>query len=107
MKKTNYIRLVLITAALASCNRYFNLPESPEYQEVYPQTEVPDSTNSCPLAPDNLPPDYYTWYYGFQPYGVYFDDPFYLEGYYNYRIHVIRSGFGRIGGSGHGHGGHS
>jgi hypothetical protein len=38
---------------------------------------------------------------------VYFDDPFYLEGYYNYRIHVVRSGFGRIGGSGHGHGGHS
>ena len=107
MKKTNYIQLVLITAALASCNRYFNQPESPEYQEVYPQAEAPDSTNSCPVAPDNLPPDYYTWYYGFQPYGVYVD-AFNLDGYYYYRDHVVRSGFGRIGGYGHGgHGGHS
>ena len=107
MKKTTYIQLVLITAALASCNRYFNQPEPPEYQEVYPQTEATDSTNSCPLAPDNLPPDYYTWYYGFQPYGVYFDDAFYLEGYYHYRDHVriVRYGFGMVAGTGHG--GHS
>jgi len=112
MKKTNYIQLVLITAALASCNRYFNQPDQPEYQEVYPQAEAPDSTNSCPLAPDDLPPDYYTWYYGFQPHGMYYDDPFYLEGYYYYRDHVriIRHGFGRSSGpghSGHGHSGHS
>jgi hypothetical protein len=103
MKKTNYIQLVLITAALASCNRYFNQSDPPEYQEAYPQAEAPDSTNSCPLAPDDLPPDYYTWYYGFQPYGVYFDDPFYLEGYYYYRDHVIiRHGFGTIARTGHG-----
>ena len=81
MKKTTCIQLVLITAALASCNRYFNQPGPPE----------------------NLPPDYYTWYYGFQPYGMYYDDPFYLEGYYYYRDHVriVRYGFGRSGGSGH------
>lgn len=69
MKKTTYIQLVLITAALASCNRYFNQPDPPEY-----------------------PPDYYTWYYGFQPYGMYYDDPYYL---------IIRHGFGRSGHSGH------
>ena len=99
MKKTTCIQLVLITAALASCNRYFNQPDPP----------APDSTNSCPLAPDNLPPDYYTWYYGFQPYGMYYDDPYYLEGFYDYRVQVriVRYGFGIVGGSGHGGHGHS
>ncbi len=110
MKKTTTIQLVLITAALAACNRPLYPQDPPEYQQDVPQAEAPsDSTNACPLAPDYLPPDYYTWFYGFQPYGMYYDDPFYLEGYYYYREHhvIIRHGFGRVGGTGHGHGGHS
>jgi hypothetical protein len=109
MKKTTTIQLVLITVALAACNRPLYQQDPPEYQQDVPQAEAPDSTNACPLAPDYLPPDYYTWFYGFQPYGMYYEDPFYLEGYYYYREHhvIIRHGFGRVGGTGHGHGGHS
>ena len=106
MKKTTCIQLVLITAALAACNRP-HYQDPPEYQEDVPQAEAPDSTNSCPLMPDDLPPDYYTWYYGFQPNGMYYDDPLYLEGHYYYREHrhvIVRHGFG---GTGSGHGGHS
>jgi hypothetical protein len=103
MKKTTCIQLVLITAALAACNRHL-------YQQDVPQAETSDSTDSCPLTPEDLPPDYYMWFYGFQPYGMYYEDPYYLEGYYYYREHraIIRHGFGRTGVSGHsGHSGHS
>ena len=110
MKKTTCIRLVLITAALAACNRHLYQQDPPEYQQDVPQAETSDSTNSCPLTSDDLPPDYYTWFYGFQPYGMYYEDPYYLEGYYYYHEHraIIRHGFGRTGLSGHsGHSGHS
>lgn len=104
MKKTTCIQLVLITAALASCDR-------PLYQrqgDYYYQGDEPDSTNACPLSQSDLPPDYYTWSAGFQPYADYYNEPFSfninLDGYYFYRYPatVIRAGFGKIGGgSGH------
>jgi hypothetical protein len=98
MKKTTCIQLVLITAALASCDR-------PMYQRgSYVETEdLPDSTNSCPLVQYDLPPDYYIWYAGLQPDYFYFGDGFSLGGYYGYRYPatIARAGFGRIGGSGH------
>jgi hypothetical protein len=103
MKKTTCIQLVLITAALASCNRPMYQRE--DYDDMDDQ---PDSTNSCPLAESDLPPDFYTWSAGFPPYNLDYSDPFsinfYLDGYYFYRYPatIRRAGFGRIGGgSGH------
>lgn len=78
MKKTSSIQLVLITAALAACNK-------PLYQQdpVYYSGDLPDSTNSCPVAYP-YPPDYYLWLNGFRYYPYYFHSP----------SHVIRAGFG-------------
>lgn len=104
MKKTACIHLVLITAALASCNRPLYQQEPPRYYQQDTTGEIVDSTNSCPMGADetDLPPDYYTWFYGFRPYGLFYNDPFYIQRYYHYRYPatIIRAGFGR-GGSGH------
>jgi hypothetical protein len=113
MKKTTCIQLVLITAALAGCDRPF-------YQQGYPtpyyppagayesEPTQPDSTNSCPLAESQLPPDYYLWYAGLRPWDFYYGNLFNLNGYYAYRhpATIVRAGFGkiasaRVGGTGH------
>jgi len=127
MKKTTCIQLVLITAALAGCDRplyqqgsdYPGAPYSrcyssgaydpgPYSSDPYssPRGNEPDSSNSCPLEQSQLPPDYYLWYYGLQPFGFYFGVG--LEGYYAYRYPttIVRAGFGRsgyakFGGTGH------
>jgi|SRR5579871_3139887 len=95
MKKTTCIHLVLITAALAACNRPMYQQEyySPEY---YPG-DLPDSTNACPIGYSQLPPDYYNWLYSFRPYGSYYVDPsINIDLYYGhrYRETVVRAGFG-------------
>jgi hypothetical protein len=48
------------------------------------------------LGQYDLPPDYYTWYAGFRPYGLDYGNPFYLNCYYYFRFAatVIRAGFG-------------
>jgi hypothetical protein len=123
MKKTNCIQLVLITAALAGCDRPL-YQQGPEYSGLYeqapyspgtyspppsaPMGDRPDSGNSCPLVRSTLPSDYYLWYSGLRPYDDYYGEGFSLDGYYNYRYPatVIRAGFGhtgysKIGGTGH------
>ncbi|HLX66253.1 MAG TPA: hypothetical protein VKR41_04630 [Puia sp.] len=114
MKKTTCIRLVLITAALAGCDRplYQQGPDysganapgsgapgsgaagssnSGSYDPYSPSPddrsagEGPDSTNSCPLVDSQLPPDYYLWYSGLRPWDFYYGDWFNLDGYYAYR----------------------
>ncbi len=95
MKKTRVIQLVLLTAALASCNR-------PLYQQSSRQDpregDQPDSTNACPMTPDNLPPDYYAWYYSFRPYGIYSGDPYWINGYYSFFVYRPRRRAGATGG---------
>jgi hypothetical protein len=118
MKKTTCIRLVLITAALAGCDRPLyqqGTPTPPDSSDPYSSnpynpgvSDEPDSTNSCPLVDSQLPPDYYLWYSGLRPWDFYYGDWFNLDGYYAYRYPatIVRAGFGkigygRIGGSGH------
>lgn len=83
MKKTPFIRLVLITAALASCNR----PMYQQQQQNMPEYESADSTNvspeSCPITWDDLPPDFYIWNYSFRPYGFFFGGPYQSDLYYS------------------------
>ena len=97
MKKTTCIKLVLITAALAACNRPMYQQEY--YSPGYYPGDLPDSTNACPIEYSQLPPDYYNWLYGFRPYGGFYIDP-YINVYYVHprHGHVVRSGFG---GGGH------
>ena len=115
MKKTHRIQLVLITAALAACDRPL-YPRGPDYAQAaeknqtsayYPPIgDPPDSTNSCPLAQSQLPPDFYLWYSGLQPFDFYYGSGIGRNGYYVYksRTTIARGGFGRIG---HGRCGHS
>ncbi len=101
MKKSLCIQLVLITAALAACNR-------PMYQQApydvdpyaYPG-DAPDSSNACPIESADLPPDYYTWLSCFRPYGTVTVDPD-IYGFYYHRYHgtIIRAGFGGFGSRG-------
>lgn len=84
MKKTTTIQLILITAALAACNK-------PLYQQdpvYYSASDLPDSSNSCPIVdtypPDYYPLDYFNWLYAFRYY------PHYRAAHSN----IIRSGFG-------------
>src|SRR5580704_3778916 len=111
MKKTNCIQLVLITAALAGCDRplYQQGPGYPGSYDSEPHDPEPDSTNSCPLVQSQLPPDYYLWYSGLRPWDFYFGDGFNLEGYYAYRYPatIVRAGFGNIGYGKIGYGAHS
>jgi hypothetical protein len=100
MKKTVCIQLVLITAALAACNRplYQQAPYGQDAYDVDPYSypaDAPDSTNACPIESADLPPDYYTWLACFRPYGTITVQPD-IYGFYYHRYHraIIRSGFG-------------
>jgi hypothetical protein len=106
MKKSKYIELVLITAALASCNQ--------------PKKDW-DNNNKIHLRSDSTAP--YTrvhhgggfgnallWYYAFRPYGNYRNGEYQRAGYYSgainprsniggngFKAAVTRGGFGRGG----------
>jgi hypothetical protein len=107
MKKTKYIELVLITAALASCNKPNN-----EWEGSGGKTYVrSDSTapytrthHHSALASGLL------WYYAFRPYGNYNNGTYERAGYYSnainknsnigsnsFKSNVVRGGFGRGG----------
>jgi hypothetical protein len=107
MKKSKYIQLVLITAALASCNQ----AKKPDW----------DDNTKLHIRSDSTAP--YTnvhhhggigtallWYYAFRPYGNYNNGFYQRAGYYSSAIHpssnigtngfkgaVSRGGFGRSG----------
>jgi hypothetical protein len=109
MKKTKHIELILITAALASCNQPKN-----DWETGGSKTFVrSDST-----APYTRTHRYHgsgvgsalLWYYAFRPYGNYNNGSYQRAGYYSSAIHensnigsnsykgsVVRGGFGRGG----------
>lgn len=106
MKKTKHISLVLITAALASCNRPSNqdwVNANGEHRRVYVRS---DST--APYAPMTHPVGSPLWYYAFRPYGSYsYFSGYRRVGYYSSAISersniglsgekggIIRGGFG-------------
>ena len=109
MKKSKYIELVLITAALASCNQ----PKKNDWGD--------DNSSKIHIRSDSTAP--YTrvyhhsgignallWYYAFRPYGNYRDGEYRRSGYYSggispmsnfgsngFKSAVSRGGFGRGG----------
>lgn len=104
MKKSAHIQLVLITAALASCNQPKNEWESGNKVHVRGDSTAPYTTvrhhhsgGSSPLM----------WYYAFRPYGHYYNGQYQHAGYYSNAIRphsnigsnsfkgsVVRGGFG-------------
>ena len=84
MKKSEYISLVLISAALASCDRQLSdtadgeIPNG-ERNQVFMRTDTEDVYTPVNLYPYNNA----LWYYSFVPYGYYNNYNTFYYGYYN------------------------
>jgi hypothetical protein len=84
MKKSEYISLVLISAALASCDRQSRdlgdgeIPNG-EKNTVYMRADTTEEYTPVNLYPFNNA----LWYYSFIPYGYYNDYNVFYYGYYN------------------------
>jgi len=109
MKKSKYIELVLITAALASCNEPKKEKSWDDNNKVHlrsdttaPYTRVHSHHNGIGTA--------LLWYYAFRPYGNYNNGAYQRAGYYSggigrfsnvgnngFKSAVTRGGFGRGG----------
>ena len=108
MKKSKYIELVLITAALASCHQSGNKDkdwESGNHTYIRSDSSAPYSPVRHSYGGGAL-----MWYYAFRPYGNYNYGYYQRAGYYSDAIHeranigsnsfkgsVVRGGFGRGG----------
>ncbi|MDB5249345.1 MAG: hypothetical protein JWQ40_3739 [Segetibacter sp.] len=105
MKKSKYINLVLITAALASCNKPDKEWESAN--KVYMRS---DTTAPYTRAHHSGIGTALLWYYAFRPYGNYRNGSYGRAGYYSRALNersnignnafkgaVARGGFGRGG----------
>jgi hypothetical protein len=105
MKKSKTITLVLITAALASCNK-----EKPESEWSGPKVYMRSDSTAAYTRTHH----YYgvgsalLWYYAFRPYRGYAGGQYGRAGYYSSGIHersnighnttkssIVRGGFGR------------
>ncbi|XZF15135.1 hypothetical protein ACTHGU_03290 [Chitinophagaceae bacterium MMS25-I14] len=108
MKKSKEIQLILITAALASCNRPAQNEWTSGEKRVYMRS---DSTAG--YARTHTGSGYHgggLWYYAFRPYGNYDNGRYQRAGYYSgaigehanvgsngFKGAVSRGGFGRSG----------
>lgn len=106
MKKSKYIELVLITAALASCNKPNKDWESANKVYMRSDTTAPYSRAHYHHGSGNA----FLWYYAFRPYGNYNNGRYQRAGYYSGGLHkssnigsngfkgaISRGGFGRGG----------
>ena len=102
MKKSKYVGLVLITAALASCNKEkeWNADEPKVYMRSDSTANYTRSHHGIGTA--------LLWYYAFRPYGRYNNGVYNRAGYYSGGISersnigantgkygIIRGGFGK------------
>lgn len=105
MKKSKYIELVLITAALASCNR-----PAKEWEGGGTKTYLRSDTTAPYTPARHYGGSSLLWYYAFRPYGNYSNGSYERAGYYSGALHrssnigsngfksaVTRGGFGRGG----------
>lgn len=106
MKKSKYIKLVLITAVLASCNKPEKDWESGNKVYMRSDTTAPYSRAHHGSGIGNA----LLWYYAFRPYGNYNNGSYQRAGYYSNALNrssnigsnsfkgaVSRGGFGRGG----------
>ena len=109
MKKTSKIRLVLVTAVLASCNRVI-IPDQPTagYTPDPSLTVAPfygDDRYDCDCRVDttyhNYPDNYFNFYFTGQPYGYRYRPGYlYRKGaYWHNHAFIVRGGFGKAAAS--------
>jgi hypothetical protein len=88
MKKTKYIRLVLITALISSCNR------NTYRQRTSGEGQTTDTLSGCPTRWDYDP-----WYSAFRPLiqdiSIFIPSPAYCASLAYSRSGILRGGFGR------------
>lgn len=97
MKKSEFIKLVLVAAVLTSCNNQKNRPD----KKVFMRSDTTAHYS-------NVHGGFHGGYYGFIPLGVYTNRGYVRAGYYSSAIHensnigtnpfksnVVRGGFGR------------
>ena len=102
MKKSKYISLVLITAALSSCNK------EKEWNEDEPKVYMRSDSTAAYSRSNHHFGSALLWYYAFRPYGRYNNGNYSKAGYYSGGISersniggntnkngIIRGGFGR------------
>jgi hypothetical protein len=101
VKKSKYISLVLITAALASCNK------EKEWNEGEPKVYMRSDSSATYSRSHHGIGTALLWYYAFRPYGRYDNGRYNRSGYYSGGISersnigananksgIIRGGFG-------------
>jgi hypothetical protein len=104
MKKSRQIQLVLITAALASCNQ-------PKKDWEGSSRTYLRSDSTAPYSRAHYGGGGFLWYYAFRPYGSFYGNRYNRAGYYSGALHqssnignnglksgIVRGGFGRTGG---------
>lgn len=105
MKKTKYIELVLITAALASCNKPNKDWEGSSNGRKYLRSDTTAPYTRTHVSTHGISP--LLWYYAFRPYGYYRNGFYKKAGYYSdglneagnfgsntYKSVIARGGFG-------------
>jgi hypothetical protein len=105
MKKSKYIKLVLISATLASCNRPNNDWNSDGGKKVYMRSDT-----TAPYSRAHHIAGAALWFYAFRPYGIFRNGNYQRAGYYSNAIRsssnvgtngfkgaVTRGGFGKGG----------
>ena len=109
MKKSKYIELVLITAALAACNTPKKDWEENNQVHLRSDTTAPYTTVHHYYGGGGMG-NALLWYYAFRPYGNYYNGGYQRAGYYSggisaftnlgtngFKTAVSRGGFGRSG----------
>lgn len=79
MKKSKYVTLVLITSALAACNKPEEKEPNWDSNEVYMRS---DTTAEYTHTQGSYLP-LFLWYYAFRPYGMFSGNGFRHAGYYS------------------------
>src|ERR1700679_350659 len=103
MKKSKYISLVLISAALASCDRQLRETGDGEIADGEPKNVYMRNDSTQDYVPANTYYDNTLWYYSFMPsYGIYWGGGYgggYLPNYWH-RWHPFSPGYypNRFGG---------
>lgn len=100
MKKSQQVSLILITAALASCQK----PVPDHQRKVYMRSDTTAPYSSRHYHGPGL------WFYAFRPYGYYHNGFYNRAGYYSgalsrqanvgsngFKGNIVRGGFGRSG----------
>jgi hypothetical protein len=84
MKKSKFVNLVIITAALASCNK----PQEQKGTKAYMRSDTTAAYSKARFGDHSSGSNALLWYLAFRPYGTWHSNGTYTrQGYYSSGIH--------------------